>query len=285
MILLTGATGTSGSEIARLLAARKVKFRAFVRDPKKAQDLAALGAELADGTFEKPGTLEAAARGCDTALILPPGEERLPALACAAIAVAKRAGVKRIVYFSAIGAGVEGAGGFFSSAHGAAEACLAASGLPHTILQPDFFMTNWLSAATSVKAQSVVANCYGRGKAAFVDPRDIAEVAAAALTDPAHDGRTYVLTGPEALSGDDVAAAIGRAVGRTVRYVDVPRDKFQAELAGYGLPRWQAEAIVALARLIDSGLAGTVTDDVRRVTGHAPRTFDAWCRDHADAFR
>ena len=111
----------------------------------------------------------------------------------------------------------------------------------------------------------------------MVDTRDVAAVAAVVLTEPGHAGQTYDVTGPEALSYADVAAALTRSLGREVQYVDVPDDVVRQALAGYGLDAWFVEALIGLYRDYRrsgvDGYAAQVTDTVQRLTGRAPRTL------------
>ncbi len=284
MILVTGATGQVGSEVVRALAARGAPVRALVRDPAKAQELPA-GVEAAQGDLLDPASLERALDGVDHAFLLTPfvPDQRTPQ-ASLIEAAARRGGI-HVVKMGAVGTALDSR---FAAGRQFAETdeLLEGSGLDWTLLHPHAFMQNLLASAGTVKSEGVIYGCSGDGRLGTVDVRDIAAVAAACLTEPGHTGRTYVLTGPEALSYAEMAAKLGAAIGREVRYVDVPPAEYKASLLGFGLPEPLAEDIrVLYGELFREGEGDVVTTAVQDVTGRPPRSFDEFARDHADAFR
>jgi uncharacterized protein YbjT (DUF2867 family) len=124
----------------------------------------------------------------------------------------------------------------------------------------------------------------GTGAQGVIDPRDVAEVAARALTSPDHDGHVCTLTGPELLSVPDLAEQLGQALGRTIETVDMPLETYRDNLSAAGVAPAFIETAVNGARLIAEGRAATVTGDVERVLGRPARTFAAWAHDHRTAF-
>ena len=112
----------------------------------------------------------------------------------------------------------------------------------------------------------------------MVDTRDVAAVAAAALTSPGHEGKTYDVTGPESISYEDVATKLSAALGRKITYIDAPDDAVRGALSGFGMPQWLVGALVDLyqdyRRSGTDGYAAQVTDTVQQLTGHPPRTLD-----------
>lgn len=285
MILITGATGTVGREVVgelRRLGASGV--RALVRDPARASFIRDAGFEIAEGDFDRPETLDAALGGVGTALLLTPPSPHTYAQQRDFIEAAKRAGVRRVVKLSALGADA-GAPEGFGKWHGQAEDSLKASGLGWTILRPNFFMQNLLGQAQSIKSQGAIYQPGGDARASFIDARDIASVAARALADEGHEGKTYTLTGPAALSYGEAAAKISEAAGRPVRYVALTPEQFREGALAQGLPEWLVSALGLLNDLFASGDASEVTDDVRRVGGKEPATFDGFARDYAEAFK
>jgi uncharacterized protein YbjT (DUF2867 family) len=104
------------------------------------------------------------------------------------------------------------------------------------------------------------------------------------LTTPGHAGETYELTGPEAVSYGEIAARLGAIVGRTVEFIDVPPESARDSLRNAGTPEWHADGIIELMRAIRDGHLDTVSRDVERLTGRAPRSIDDFLRDHAAAF-
>lgn len=285
MILITGATGTTGREVVselRRLGAASV--RALVRDSSRSAFIREAGFETVEGDFDRPETLDAALEGVETALLLTPPSPHTYTHQRDFVEASKRAGVRRVVKVSAVGADAAAPEGF-GKWHGQAEEFLKASGLGWTILRPNFFMQNLLGQAHSIATQGTIYQPGGDARASLVDARDIASVAARTLTGEGHEGKTYTLTGPEALSYADAAAKISEAAGRPVRYVALTPKQFREGSLTQGLPEWLVGALERLNELFASGDAAEVTEDVRRVGGKEPTTFEEFARDYASAFK
>jgi uncharacterized protein YbjT (DUF2867 family) len=283
MILVTGATGQVGSELVRLLAEAGTPARALIHSPNKAAPIQRLGLETAVGDFEQPDTLDAAMKGCDQLFLLSPPTPRQPQQEQHVIDAAKRAGVAHVVKQSVPWADPDAAV-VFSRWHGQIEQHLAESGLAYTLLRPSNFMQNFLMSAQPVAEQGVLYGMLGEGRVGFIDTRDIAAVAAQLLTNPGHQGASYTLTGPEALSAAEVAERQSAAIGRQVRAVDVGPDAFGQGLAAAGLPGWLVDGVVEGNKLLAAGHGAEVTDEVARVLGRPPRTFAQFAADHRLAF-
>src|SRR3954468_23846487 len=245
MILVTGATGTSGQEIVRALLALGHRPRVLARDPLKAAGLLGDDVEISRGDFADQASVEAALEGVDAALLLTAPTPDTVAVQEAFVDAAKRAGVGRVVKYSAAGA-APGAPHRFGDWHGQAEKYLEASGLGWTHLRPSFFMQNLLGMAGMVKAGTIYMPI-GDGKAPFVDVRDIAAVTAHVLAEDGHEGRAYDVTGPAALGYADVAATFARVLGRPVSYVDVPPAAAKQGMVAGGMPEWVADALNELS--------------------------------------
>jgi uncharacterized protein YbjT (DUF2867 family) len=283
VILVTGATGHVGSELVRLLAEQGTPARALIHSPDKAAPIQRLGLEVAVGDFEQLDTLEAAMVGCDHLYLVSPPSPRQPEQEQNVIDAAKRAGVSHVVKQTVLGADPD-ATMAFGRWHGRIEQHLVQSGLPHTLVQPHSFMQNFLLSAQPVADQGVLYGMTGAGRTSYTDTRDVAAVAAQMLTSPRHQGQRYTLTGPEALSAAEVAERLSAAIGRQVRYVDLPADAFAQGLAGAGMPGWLVDAVIEGNTLLAAGDQAMVTDEVARVTGRPARTFDQFAADHRAAF-
>jgi uncharacterized protein YbjT (DUF2867 family) len=286
MILITGATGTNGRLVVQALLTAGHRVRAMVQDPSRADELRRAGAELVRGDFDTPTTLDAVMAGVQRALLLSPVDQRLAEREARFVERAKTAGLEHLVKFSAIGA--HPAVSFtWGRQHGTAERHVMDSGLPFTFVQPNFFMQNLLWSADSIKARGEFYGSLGSTPASYVDTRDIAAVIAAALTEPLerHAGRIHLVTGPAALSFDQIAAVCSRVVGRPVRYVNLTDEQLKAGLLASGQSDWQATALIELNTYARQGHASVVTDTVQRITGRPARTIEEWFKDHAAAFR
>lgn len=279
MILVTGASGTVGRATVEALKKRGAGFKVGLRSPEKAKGL---GADAVVFDFANPATFEPAMRGADHVFLLPPLGDRQAEEAKALVDAAKRAGVKHVVKLSVIGARLE-PGIFFGRQHGEGEKVIEASGLGFTHLRPTFFMQNWLNyyGVDPSKPESTAYLPIGTGKAAWVDARDLGEVAAAVLTDPGHEGKAYDLTGPAALSGAECAATLSRATGKKIAFVDVPESAARDAIAKSGAPGWMVDGMLELFGIIKAGYAESVADGVEKVLGRKPRTFEAFAADLA----
>ncbi|MGQ4429400.1 MULTISPECIES: NAD(P)H-binding protein [unclassified Streptomyces] len=281
MILVTGATGTIGSEVVRQLAARGEKVRALTRDPERA-DLPS-EVEAVRGHPADRASAEAALTGAEAAFLVgvfgPDDAEHDRGL----VEAARAAGVRRIVKLSGIGTG-EPAVGPVGTWHVAGEQAVRDSGLEWTILRPSAFATNTLGWAASLRAGSPVPNTSGDGGQGVVDPRDVSEVAVAALLDPAHSQRTYTLTGPEVLSVPAQAAVLADILGRPVPVRDLSSAEAREYLLGLGFSDTFIDASEISRAFVRNGGNEVVTDDVGEVLGRPARTYREWVVDHRAAF-
>jgi uncharacterized protein YbjT (DUF2867 family) len=284
MIVVTGATGQIGSEVVRQLAAKGEKVRALIRDPKKAASLNDPNVMFVKGDFSDPKSLDEAFKGATKLFLVSNAEPNQVKLQHNAIEAAKRAGVQYVVKVSALGAAKD-ATVSLGRWHAETEEELKKSGMKWTILQPHFFMQNLAMMAGSVKAQGALYAPMKDGKVAFVDTRDIAVVAARVLTEPGHEGQTYVITGGEALSFHDVAKELSAATGKPVKYVDVPPEDARKGMLGAGMPEWFANDLVGLYGVFAAGYGAATTDVVQKVGKAQPRTFAQFAKEHAEVFK
>ena len=276
MILVIGATGTVGSEVVRQLVATGERPRALVRDPATARQRLGDQVEHVVGDLDRPETIAAALAGVDRVFLLTTQSSRQPQWERAVIGAAARAGVGQLVKLSVFRAN-EQSPLQVARQHGQAERVLAQSGLAATILRPVFFMQNLLAMVHD----GAIATAAGDGRVAMVDARDIAAVAVATLTGGGHAGKTYTLTGPQALSFYQVASVLSRQTGRPLRHVRVPPDKVRVALQGRGVAAWYADDMARLHSMLAVGYEEVVTDDIHRVTGRPPRTLAQFAGDHA----
>lgn len=139
--------------------------------------------------------------------------------------------------------------------------------------------------AGSIKAKGAIYQPAADAKISHIDVRDIANVAARALTTSGHEGKSYELSGPQALSYSDAANALSRVLGKEVAYVALTDDAARAGMIGAGMPDFYADALLDLFRVYRTGAAAQVTLDVKSITGREPIAFEQFVRDHAERFR
>jgi uncharacterized protein YbjT (DUF2867 family) len=284
MILVTGATGTVGGEVARQLLASGELVRVLVRDPGRASSLERAGAGVVRGDLAKPETLPPVLEGVERAfLISRPSVE----LETNFVEAASRSGLGHLVKQSAMGADADSPYGM-PRAHGQMEKAIETSGIPYTFLRPVFFMQNLLGFGETVAKSRALPLPIKDPAAAInmVDVRDVAAIAVAALTGEGHEGRVYAITGPEVLTFRDVAERISSVLGDRVRFVPLSPKASGRELREAGLaesaPGWLVDYFRELSSE-DTALAGR-TGVVEEVLGRPPRSLERFVKDHVEAF-
>jgi uncharacterized protein YbjT (DUF2867 family) len=263
------------------LLERGVRPRVFVRDARKARERFGDRVDVAVGDLTDAGSLFAALVGVDSFFLVNSGPEiasRDELAARAAIA----AGVKHLVKLSSMDAQQDVGTGVW---HARGEAAIRASRIAFTFVQPTGFMENALFWATSIKASGVVRSTTGDGKIPFIHSDDIAAVTIEALTRREYDGKALPITGPEALSYAEMAAKIGDAIGKPVGFEAISEEQVRRRMTESGDSEEMIVAHLSIYRAICEGRLAAVTDNVERVLGRKPISFNRWVREHVEAFR
>ncbi len=279
MILVTGATGNIGGELIPLLLKSGQPIRVLTRDERKVAHLDTC-VERAVGDFDKLETLLAAVKGVER-LFLVTYETRQDVNV---LEVAKKAGVQHIVKLSTLEATEHKIK--VGKWHYEREELICASGLDWTFLRPGMFMSNSIEWwADSIKGQGSVFFPGGKkGKVAPVDPRDVAKVAALALTQSGHSGQAYELTGSELFTIGEMVQVISQVLGKPIQYMDIPPIAAKVFMLKTGMNKALVNALMEMLASLRRNEGALVTDTVQRVTGWAPRRFEVWCREHSKAF-
>jgi uncharacterized protein YbjT (DUF2867 family) len=282
MILVIGGRSKIGASLLELLIARGQRVRTLVRAAERGAAPTA-GVEPVAGDLGAPDTLRAAMAGVEKVFLLSSPHRDAVQWHRNAIDAARAAGVRLLVRSSILGAGDDSPAEFVQ-AHTICDRYLAASGLAHVILRPNLFQQNILeSTIPSIGADGRFYVDAADARISMVDTRDVAAVASVVLTEDGHTGAHYDITGPEALSYQDVAKKLSTMLGREITYVDVPDDAVRGALRGFGLDPWFVDALVGLfqdyRRSGIDGYASAVTDSVERLTGRTPRSLDQLLRE------
>ena len=280
LIGVTGATGGIGGRVATGLASRGLKQRLVVRDASRAPDL---GAQVAEAGYRDGAGMRAALDGVET-LFLVSGGESFDRVAehFSAVDAAAAVGVSRIVYLSFMGAAPD-AVFTFARDHAATEERIAETDLDHTFLRSCMYADY---VPVFAGPDGVIRGPAGRGRAAFVARDDIADVAAAVVADGSgHSGKTYDMTGPEALSLDEAAALLSQAAGREVVYEEETLEEARASRRPSGHPEWEIEGWVTSYAAIATGVLERVSDTVERITGRPARSLADFLREHPESYR
>jgi len=282
-ILVTGAGGTVGSAVVRELAGADAHLRIAHRSTAKLEQARAAGLDAVPLDTSHPETLAPALAGVDAVFLLGAGggaPQREGELAI--VAAARAAGARKIVKLSAWRAADEPY--TIAELHRTIERAIEASGLAWTFLRPNGFMQNFVTyLAWSIRGEGVFRSAAGDARISLVDVRDVARVAARALTSPALDGRALELSGPQALGYRDAATILSRVLGRAITYQAISEDAARAGMIAGGVPAPYVEDLLDLDRYLRAGGGDAVSGAVESVTGREPIGFEQFVREHKEA--
>jgi uncharacterized protein YbjT (DUF2867 family) len=284
MILVTGATGNVGRELVRQLAARGQSVRAMTRRPEAAQF--PKGVEIVRGDFDDPLSVGPAFAGIDRMFFMSAegaGSKPAPTHEHVAAGIARSAGVRHIVKLSVLGGGGANLDDPITRWHQAAEAAIRNSGIDWTLLRPGRFMSNALQWAPMIKRDGKVRIAFALRLAAAIDPSDVAAVAVCALTEAGHIGKTYELSGPEALTPAQELDILGKLLGRKLELIPLSEEAAREGMRRMGMSE---ETVAATLRRVATSTHGTeILPTARQLTGRAPHSFAEWAQAHIAAFR
>lgn len=284
-ILVTGATGAVGHEIIKQLAMQDVNVRAGVHSIIKGENLKRLpDVEIVEIDFRKPESLHAAFTHVDRLMLITPLSEDQLEMARNLVDEAKKQRVKHIVKLSALGAGAE-RGIKLGRWHREMEQYVEESGIPYTFLRAASFMQNLVNYnAENIISEGKFYLPVGDGKVSYIDTRDIAAVAVEALTTDGHDGKIYDLTGPEALSHNEMATILSEKTGKEISFVDIPEEAARQAMLSQHMPEQIVDAMLELYAAQKAGKSSMVTNTVQEVTGRSPHTFQQFAKDYHECF-
>ena len=295
-ILVTGATGTVGSEVVKQILSAKgekgeegmiVKAAARSANDSTFRNLELQVVQL---DYNKPDTLSATLRDADKLFLLTPFQSNMVDLTSNLVNEAKKAGVKYIVKQSVLGADAEPAI-TPSRLHRQAEKIIEESGIPFTFLRPNFFMQNFVTFYSHfINTQGAFYVPAGDAKASFVDVRDIAAVAVQVLNgnkngESKHIGKAYDITGGEAISYGQAAEILSKEIGKKVNYVNISDEDTRKGMKDMGADEWTINSMIELFGTTRAGYLSEVSPAVEQITGDKPITFSQFARDYAEAFK
>jgi uncharacterized protein YbjT (DUF2867 family) len=268
-ILITGATGNTGSLLVDHLAAGGKDFRVMVHTPAKAALVRKGKAEVVVGDFADTASLERALEGIERAYLVSSASPDMAKQQKAFVDVAKKTGLKRIVKLAALGAASDSPVGLLRQ-HAEIEEYIKQSGIAYTFLRPHFFMENLLGNVGTIKSDNAIYSPLGDAGISIVSTADIAAVAAKSLVEDGHAGKTYTLTGPEAVSYGRIADIVGEVIGRKVTYIPISYDTARGAMVGTGMPEWLVDDLIRLMKTWSQGAGAVVSADVEKVLVRKP---------------
>jgi uncharacterized protein YbjT (DUF2867 family) len=276
-VAIIGRSGTNARPWTNAFLVAGWRVRNLVRDPNKASPTERLAAVAFD--FNDHRSYEPALAGVDALALISPARPEQVAWECALIAAAHQVGVEGVIKLSVIGSDMCEPISFFARNAAQAERALHRSGVPHVVLRANGFMQNVLRQRASIETGKLV-DLLGATAASHVDVHDLADVAVAVANGP-FDGRALTLTGPAALTGEEMAATLSDVLGRPVRYVLPSAAQFREALTERRMPAWQIDAFMELQEAVLAGRAphlALVTADIEAATGKPPRSFAEFAR-------
>ena len=278
MILVIGSRSTIGSALIAELLARRESPRAFVTPEEEGEASFLTSVDVAVGDLADPASLVRAMQGVDRVVILSEPSPEQVKLNSNVVRVAKGMGARLVVRSSILGANSSSPATVIRD-HGQCDRYLEQSRVPYVILRPNLLLQSVVETTIpSIDAGGRFNVNAGAARISMVDARDVAAVAAVALTEAGHEGRRYDVTGPEAISYSEVARRLTRAIGWPTTYVDTPGEAMRERLLASGMDEWLVTAEIELfeeyRRAGAFGYASAITEAVERLTGNAPRTLD-----------
>ncbi|WP_158829844.1 SDR family oxidoreductase [Mucilaginibacter lacusdianchii] len=283
MILVTGATSVIGQKLCQLLAENKKAFRAMCRKEDQLEKLRKQGIDAVLGNFEDTDSLRSAMKGCTSLFLVSPPNENQLECETKAINVAKQEQIAYIVRVSASDANLRSSVPW-AKAHAHIDHHLRASGIAWTILKPTAFMQNFLTLTKPI-SKGFLPQVGGKGLVGYIDAQDIGRVAYHVLTEAHHKRATYYLNGPEVLDMKEIASQISNAVGKKIRYINLPSFAFRVLLRASGASRWLANGLIEqYAEVVAKNHDHDLGEEVFRLTNHHPRSFLEFAKENKDEF-
>jgi len=286
-ILVTGATGTVGSEVVRQLSAKgQIGIRAAARSANNPTLKDLKSVEIVELDYNKPETLATAFKDVNKLFLLTPFQSDMLDLTSNLVNAAKKSGVKYIIKQSVMGVDAE-PGITPGRLHRQAEKIIEKSGIPFSFLRPNFFMQNFVNFySPMIKSQGALYAPAGDGEVSFVDVRDIAAVAVQALiNDNQHKGQSYNITGPEVLSYGQAAETLSRELGKEIKYVNIPDEDARKGMKDMGMDDWSVNSMIELFDITRKGYASDISSVVEELIGRKPISFSQFVKDYVQAFR
>ena len=279
-ILVTGATGTIGSEVIKQLSSKQADIRAAVHSISKAENLKEYNEQVVELDYNKPETFETALKGIEKVFCLVMAHPAVGKVSKTFAEAAKKEGVKHLVKLSAYGADA-GETFILAANHRLSEKAIEESGIAFTHLRPNVFMQNFINYyGTNIKSEGKLHLPHGDAGVGFIDTRDVAAAAAEVLTSDGHEGKAYTLTGPESISYYDAVKILSEAAGKTICYVDVPKNSAIKEMKNNGAPGFMIKVWINMADFTKSGGFSPLTNTFEEITGRKPITFKQFANDH-----
>ena len=283
MILITGATGKTGSAAVQELSNRNIPFRVLIRNEDKLNQITDMGGEVIIGAIEDDAALNQAMEGVQKAMVLLPNSEQQLFLEKKVVDAALEANVQHIVKMSSMEA-VPEATSPIPKLHMQSENYIKNSGMNWTMIKPNFFMQNLLGSGKTIVEQNKFFLPMGEGKAGMIHTKDVGTVIAKVLSEDGHEGQNYEVTGPEILSFHDVAEIFSKVLGKKVDYINVPIDEYKKTLSQFLTNQWHLDSVIDLFKGIAAGGIEDKTNTFQDLMGKSPCSLEQFIQEYSFVF-
>ena len=282
---ITVNSGNIGTRVALELARLGHQITLAVRTPKPNADWDRLGIRQVPFDINDVASMERALAGSEAFFSVTPLVQNLIEAGSRAILAAKRAGIRKIVRVSALGAG-PGTPAQLPRWHYEVERMLETSRIPYTVLRPASFMQNYLrdGIPETIKNRNAFNSPLVDARVSLIDARDVSSVAARVLMETGHHGRHYELTGGESLSNEEIANFLSVALSRRINHIPITMVKTRENLLSRGKPVWEVDLLTELHAINKAGRSAIIKPDVETILGRKPYAFQKFVRDHLSAF-
>ncbi len=287
-VFVTDAATRAGVAIVEELSARGHAVTAAVlREGMNGGDISLPGVQWTHSVDESdPQSLLEAMQGCEALVLAVPLAENMKKVGSNAIKAASKAGVRHVVSISCMGASFD-AHWRLGREYGFVDLMAEESGIPFTVLRPNMFMQEvFENQSAIVREESVIRMAHGDAQVSFMDANDLGTCVCSVLeAGGEHAGKTYALTGPEPLSGQDLAGLLTDAAQKEVGWEGLAEAEYSQTLVDAGVAPWVVEMLVSRSRIIRRDMAWNATGAVQFLTGNQPKTFAEFAREHAGELR
>jgi uncharacterized protein YbjT (DUF2867 family) len=281
-VAVIGATGNVGPHVVASLLACDADVRVLTRDERRAAGLLPAGVDIRETDIRSHDAVRAAAEGAESLLLLTSHASDMADVQLRIVRAIRGSGI-RIVKISGTSSAITPDGPYACREHWEVEVVLRAAGDPYVILRPNAYMQTIIGQLLqAVQDSGVVPNAIAASGLSMIDARDVADCAAVALTSSAWDGETFALTGPRPVTYANLAELIGEKQGRTTKLQEITPADVRATMLSRGMQAWEADHFAEMYQLFRDGRSQHVTDDVAKLSGHDPRTVEAYLAEALD---
>jgi len=282
-LLVAGANGLNGRLLLKKLAENNIPARAMVRNKDRAKDLENKTTEIVEADLSNPATLDKAFDSIERAFIVTAIHPDAATYFSNFFQAAKKTGIKHVIKLSGLGASADSPSEILRQ-HYQSDAQLVQSGLDFTVVQPNSFFQNIFGQAKAIQRKGRFGMLLGDASQSLVDMNDVAEATVRIIQDKSHRNKIYPLTGPESISGNDMAEQLAAFLEKPIRYKPISGTLAKQEMLAGGLPEWNANALVEIMELFATGAFQETTCDLESILDRKPNRLADFLTENTSMF-